>query len=380
MIYLDNSATTRPHQDVLETYTKVSYDYFGNPSSLHTLGMEAEGLLTKARSAIADQLHVSAKEILFTSGGTEGNNLAIKGTAYHKKSRGRHLITTEVEHASSYETYKELEADGFEVTYLSVDSNGRVSLEDVKKAIRKETILVSIIHVNNETGTIQPIEEIGQLLNHFPQVRFHVDDVQGITKVPLNIKKAKIDLLTASAHKFHGVRGTGMLYVRNGVRLKPQIHGGVQEMEVRSGTEHVAGAVAMARALRMEMEKAQKEKSHLVKLHSKLIHSLPTIDGVTINSPLEKSAPHIINFSVESIKPEVLIQSLSAKKIYVSTKSACSSKLAEPSRVLLAMGKNSTAAGSAIRVSLSYETTEKEIDVFLRELKKIIPTLVGVRK
>lgn len=317
---------------------------------------------------------------MFTSGGTEGNNLAIKGTAYHKKSRGRHLITTEVEHASSYETYKELEADGFEVTYLSVDSNGRVSLEDVKKAIRKETILVSIIHVNNETGTIQPIEEIGQLLSHFPQVRFHVDDVQGITKVPLNIKKAKIDLLTASAHKFHGVRGTGMLYVRNGVRLKPQIHGGVQEMEVRSGTEHVAGAVAMARALRMEMEKAQKEKSHLVKLHSKLIHSLPTIDGVTINSPLEKSAPHIINFSVESIKPEVLIQSLSAKKIYVSTKSACSSKLAEPSRVLLAMGKNSTAAGSAIRVSLSYETTEKEIDVFLRELKKIIPTLVGVRK
>ncbi|WP_368503544.1 cysteine desulfurase family protein [Alkalihalophilus sp. As8PL] len=380
MIYLDNSATTRPHKEVLDTYIKVSYDFFGNPSSLHTLGMEAEGLLTKARTAIASQLQVGAKEILFTSGGTEGNNLAIKGTASHKKSKGRHLITTEVEHASSYETYKELEQAGFEVTYLKVDSDGRISLEELEQSIRKETILVSIIHVNNETGTIQPIEKIGRLLSKYPQVRFHVDDVQGITKVPLNIKKAKIDLLTASAHKFHGVRGSGLLYVRDGVRLKPQIHGGVQEMQMRSGTEHVAGAVAMAKALRIEMEKAKEGRADLVKLHSKLIHTLPKIEGVTMNSPLNGVAHHIINFSVDSIKPEVLIQSLAQKKIYVSTKSACSSKLAEPSRVLLSMGKDNHAASSAIRVSLSYETTEQEIQFFIQELKKIIPTLLGVKK
>ncbi|WP_100373778.1 cysteine desulfurase family protein [Bacillus sp. FJAT-45037] len=379
MIYLDNSSTTRPHQEVLETYTKVSFDYFGNPSSLHTLGMEAEGLLSKARAAIASLLVVSAREILFTSGGTEGNNLAIKGTAYHKRSKGRHLITTEIEHASSYETYKELESDGFDVTYLPVDHEGRVSIEALEQAIRKETILVSVIHVNNETGVIQPIEKIGQLLTKYPQVRFHVDDVQGLTKVPLNIKSAKVDLLTASAHKFHGVRGSGFLYVREGVRLKPQIHGGVQEMQMRSGTEHVAGAVSMAKALRMELERAKEGRKQLVKLHSKLIHRLPTIDGISLNSPHENVAHHIINFSVDSMKPEVLIQSLSSKKIFVSTKSACSSKLAEPSRVLLAMGLDSNKASQAIRVSLSYETTEKDIETFLYELKKLLPTLVGVR-
>jgi cysteine desulfurase len=374
MIYLDNSATTKPYQEVVETYAKVASTYFGNPSSLHSLGMQAEGLVTESRSRIANVLGVKAKEIIFTSGGTEGNNIAIKGTAWAKKNRGKHLITSQVEHASVTEAFTQLEQEGFEVTYLPVDHEGRIDVFELEAAIRPDTTLVSIIHVNNETGTIQPINEIGKLLEKFPHLLFHVDHVQGITKVPLNIRESGIDLCSCSAHKFHGMKGNGFLFVREGVRVDSLFHGGEQENQLRAGTENVAGIVSMAKALRIASEQERHYKK-LVSLREVLITQLKTIEGVVINSPENHAAPHIVNFSIPKTKPEVVVQSLTAKEVYVSTKSACSSKLSAPSRVLSAMGLSEERASSGIRVSFSYETTKQEVDQFIKELKVIIPEL-----
>lgn len=377
MIYLDNSATTKPYDEVIDTFVTVSRDFFGNPSSLHTLGMRAEKLLIEARERIARLLDVQPNELVFTSGGSEGNNFAIKGTAYARRNRGNHLITTAVEHPSVLEPFKQLERQGFEVTYLPVDRFGQISVDDLKNALRPTTILVSIGHVNSEVGTIQPIEEIGQLLSDYPTVYFHVDHVQGLTKVPLSLKKANIDLCTASAHKFHGLKGTGFLYVREGVQLQSLIHGGAQEHALRAGTENVASIVAMAKALRIAFSKMEKRRDTLVKLRKQLIDELEKLENVTVNSPVN-GAPHIVNFSILHVKPEVVIQSLSAKDIYVSTKSACSSKLSEPSKTLLAMGLGEERAQSSIRVSFSYETTERELRTFITELEALIPKLVKV--
>ncbi|KHF37754.1 cysteine desulfurase family protein [Halalkalibacter okhensis] len=377
MIYLDNSATTKPFQEVVETYAKVASTYFGNPSSLHSLGMQSEGLIGESRNRIAQILGIKSNEIIFTSGGTEGNNIAIKGTARAKQSRGKHLITTQVEHASADEAFLQLEREGFDVTYLPVDQEGRVSVEQVKNAIRPDTILISMIHVNNETGTILPIEEIGELLKSYPQTLFHVDHVQGVTKVPLDLKKSRIDLCTFSAHKFHGLKGNGFLFVREGLRIDALFHGGTQESRLRAGTENVAGIVAMAKALRMSFEQDPKRKE-LEQLRHYLITHLKKLDGVVLNSPEQMAAPHIVNFSIPGVKPEVIVQSLTAKEIYVSTKSACSSKASEPSRVLLAMGISEERANSGIRVSFSFETTVAELDQLITGLKGIIPELLEV--
>ncbi|MCL7747816.1 cysteine desulfurase family protein [Halalkalibacter alkaliphilus] len=377
MIYLDNSATTKPFQEVIETYAKVASTYFGNPSSLHSLGMQAEGLIGESRNRIARLLGVGANEIIFTSGGTEGNNIAIKGAARAKQNRGKHIITTRVEHPSADEAFVQLEKEGFDVTYLPVDQEGSVSVEQVKKEIRSDTIIVSMIHVNNETGTILPIKEIGQLLKSYPQILFHVDHVQGVTKVPLELRKSGIDLCTFSAHKFHGLKGNGFLFVREGLRIDALFHGGAQESRLRAGTENVAGIVAMAKALRLSFEQDNKRKE-LEQLRHNLITQLKELEGVVINSPEHNAAPHIVNFSIPGAKPEVIVQSLTAKDIYVSTKSACSSKASEPSRVLLAMGLSEERANSGIRVSFSFETTAAELDQFIAELKVIIPELLEV--
>ncbi len=380
MIYLDNSATTKPYKEVVDTFVKVSTTYFGNPSSLHSLGMQAEELMLEARSRIAGLLGVKASEIIFTSGGTEGNNLAIKGAAYARQKRGKHLITTIVEHPSVYETFQQLEKEGYEVTYLPVDQEGRVNAEQVIAAIRPDTILVSIIHVNNETGAIQPIEEIGKQLRAYPRVIFHVDHVQGISKVPLSFKQGNIDLCTCSAHKFHGMKGTGFLFVREGLRLASLLHGGDQENQLRAGTENVAGIVAMAKALRLAEEQAKEKYTQLCELKNQFVNELIKIEGVMVNTPMEKIAPHIVNFSIPYTKPEVVVQSLTAKHIYVSTKSACSSKLSEPSRVLSAMGVGEERAQTGIRVSFSYETTADELKTLLQELNALIPELLEVVK
>lgn len=296
MIYLDNSATTKPYKEVLDTFVTVSEKYFANPSSLHSKGGESENLLGQARKSIAQLLNVTPSEIVFTSGGTEGNNIAIKGIAFQHQNRGKHLITTGVEHASSYESFQFLESQGFEVTYLPVDKNGRVSIEDLKKALRTDTILVSMLHVNNETGTLQPIKEIGEVLKNHPKVFFHVDNVQGIGKVHLPIKEYGIDLCTISAHKIHGLKGTGVLYVKNGVTLSALFTGGEQEYRKRAGTENVAGIVAMAKALRIMLQEMSSKKEQLLSIKNTLITGLQSIEDVEINTPLKESAPILLIF------------------------------------------------------------------------------------
>lgn len=372
MIYFDNSATTKPHKDVLETFTKVSSQYFGNPSSIHSLGLEAENLLRAARMQMATLLGVKEQEIVFTSGGTEGNNFSIKGVAYKYHSRGKHIITTSIEHPSVHNPVLQLEKEGFDVTFLPVGMDGRVRLEDVEKALRDDTILVSMIHVNNEIGTIQPIEEIGRMLQKYPKVLFHVDHVQGIGKVPLNIHENHIDLLTISAHKFHGLKGTGALIVREGLKIEPLLAGGEQERGLRSGTENVAGIAAMAKALRIALEDVSGKINRMKEIREYIRTELENVEGITINTPKEHVAPHIFNFSVAGFKTEVLVHEIAERGVFVSTTSACNSKKNEPSKTLLAMGKDKEIAQSPIRISLSYENTLDEANKAVNVIKDSI--------
>ncbi|MED1861964.1 cysteine desulfurase family protein [Fictibacillus nanhaiensis] len=377
MIYLDNSATTKPYKEVLDTFVTVSEKYFANPSSLHSKGGEAEKLLGQARKSIAQLLEVASTEVVFTSGGTEGNNIAIKGIAFQHQNRGKHLITSSVEHASSHESFQYLESQGFEVTYLPVDHNGLISLEELERSIRPDTILVSLIHVNNETGTIQPIQEIGKILKEHPKIFFHVDNVQGVGKVDLPLKEWGIDLCTISAHKIHGLKGNGILFLKNGVSVSSLFTGGEQELKKRAGTENVAGIVAMAKALRLILQEMQEKKENLFEIKQFLIEELNCIDGIDINTSMKYSAPHIINFSVKGIKPEVLIHSLDKRDVYVSTRSACSSKQGGASRILLEMGLGENRASTAIRLSTSYGNTLKEAELALEILKE---ELINIKK
>lgn len=372
MIYLDNSATTKPYKEVLDTFVTVSEKYFANPSSLHSKGGEAENLLSQARKSIAQLLEVAPSEVIFTSGGTEGNNIAIKGIAFQHQNRGKHLITTSVEHASAYESFQYLEKQGFNVTYLPVNTEGMISLEDLEGAIRPETILVSVIHVNNETGTIQPVKEIGNILKKHPKIFFHVDNVQGIGKVPLPLKDWGIDLCTISAHKIHGLKGNGVLFVKNGVTLSSLFTGGEQELKKRAGTENVAGIVAMAKALRLILQEMNEMKEKILAVKRLFLEGLEDMEDVEINTPENYTAPHIINFSVKGVKPEVLIHSLDKRDVYVSTRSACSSKQGGASRILLEMGLGEKRASTAIRISISYATTLEEAGHALRILKEEI--------
>ncbi|WP_066172944.1 cysteine desulfurase family protein [Bacillus marinisedimentorum] len=379
MIYLDNSATTKPYPEAVEAFATVAQKYFGNPSSLHQMGIQAEKLVEQARTNISKLLGLQPGEIVFTSGGTEGNNTSIKGAALQYRTRGKHIITTGVEHASSHEAFKQLEEFGFEVTYLPVDEYGKVSASTLKKAMRDDTILVSIIYVNNEIGSIQPIEEIGAVLKSFPKALFHIDAIQAAGKVPLPLKKAGVDLATFSSHKFNGLKGTGFMYIRQGVSLFPMFSGGKQEDGSRAGTENVPGIVAAAKALRMTMERAENGGlKHLQNLKRLMMDGLAAIEGIEVNTPAADSAPHIINFSVPGVKPEVLIHSLGEKDIYVSTKSACSSKLASASRILEACGYGEERAISGVRVSTGFGNTEEEVRIFLNELSQVVPKLKKV--
>ena len=380
MIYFDNSATTKPYKEVLDSFLTVSSEFFGNPSSLHGLGGQAEKLLSQARDQIAKLLTVKPTEIYFTSGGTESNNLAIKGTALFAKNKGRHIITTSVEHASVRAAMEQLEEEGFDITYLPVDEAGRVAVDAVAKAIRRDTILVSIMHVNNEIGTIQPIEEIGALLKKYPTILFHVDAVQGIGKVPLSFVDNQVDLCSISAHKFHGLKGTGVLFIRDGARLAPLFSGGNQERKIRSGTENVAGAVAMAKALRMTFVNSKAGIKTMKEVQNLLRTGLNGIECIQIHTPIDHSAPHILNISLTGLKAEVLIHALEEKGIYVSTTSACSSKKKTPSKTLLAMGVSESLADSAIRISLSFENTIEEAKIVIAALEAAAKRLRKVMK
>lgn len=382
-IYLDNSATTPVAPEVQKVLQETISQYYANPSSLHNLGGQAEKLLTKAREVIAQAMEVSPGEIVFTSGGTESNNLAIKGIAFQYRSRGKHLITTQIEHSAVYEVFQSLERDfGFKVTYLPVNRQGVVEVEEVIRALRDDTILVSVMHVNNELGSVQPIEQIGQILKNRPKTFFHVDQVQGFGKVPLHIKRAGIDLLSVSGHKIHAPKGTGLLYVREGITLYPLFHGGGQEKGRRSGTENVPGIVALAKAVRLMKEREEENREHLWQLRRQLIAGLEQMEGVAINTPLDENlaAPHILNLSCPGIKPEVLVHALEEKGIYVSTTSACTSKELKPSRTLEAIGLEEERLHSAIRISTSIYTTADDIRRLLETLRQILPQLKAVMR
>ena len=371
MIYLDNSATTIPEPSVVNSFKQVAERYYANPSSIHSMGAEVERLQEKARTQAANLLQVHPNEIVFTSGGTEGNNLAIKGIAFQYKKRGNHIITTEIEHPSVYEACKSLEDHGFKVTFLPVNEHGVVQLEQLKAAITKDTILVSIMHVNNETGAIQPIQAIGKLLNDYPKINFHVDAVQSIGKVPLPLKEERIDLCTFSGHKIHGLKGTGLLYVKNNIRLSPLFHGGNQENEVRSGTENVAGNVSFVRALRLLKEREKISMHDMKEQQILLLHRLSEIEGVHVNSTID-GAPHIINFSIPGLRAETVIHAMYEAGFVISTQSACSSKRNDISRILQAYGLSEEIAKSGLRVSLSYGTTKTEVEQFLQSLEETI--------
>jgi cysteine desulfurase len=375
MIYFDNSATTRPYKEVIDSFVKVSSDFFANPSSLHKLGGQAEGLINQARNQMAQLLNIKPREIYFTSGGTESNNLAIKGSAVMYKKRGNHIISTAIEHPSIRESLEQLKAQGFEITYLSVDSDGRINIDDLIKSIRDETILVSMIHVNNEVGSIQPIKEVGSLLKKYPKVLFHVDHVQGVTKVPLDFHECGIDLCSISAHKFHGLKGNGLLFIREGIRISPLITGGNQEWTLRSGTENVAGIIAMAKALRLSLLKMEKSLQKVDNIKRYLFEELKKENDIIIHTPSEYSAPHILNFSIKGFRSEVVVHALEESNIYVSTTSACSSKIKTVSHILLAMGIEEEIAKSAIRLSLSFENTEEEAKIVIKALRQTIQKL-----
>ncbi|MCD5485749.1 cysteine desulfurase family protein [Lactobacillus delbrueckii] len=373
MIYFDNSATTKMAPEALETYSQVVTKIWGNPSSLHKLGDRAHGLLEASRKQVADLLGVNTDEIYFTSGGTESNNTAIKGTAWAKREFGKHIITSSVEHASVANTFTELENLGFRVTRLPVDKEGRVNPEDLKAALDKDTTLVSIMGVNNEIGTIQPIKEISEILADYPNIHFHVDNVQALGKgIWDQVFTSRVDMMSFSSHKFHGPRGIGILYKKRGRMLMPLCEGGGQEKGLRSGTENLAAIAAMAKAARLlltdEKEKADREYAIKEKI-SKYLTGKP---GIHIFSPLKANfAPHILCFALEGIRGETMVHTLEDQDIYISTTSACTSKKADEASTLVAMKTPDAIATSAVRLSFDESNTLEEADEFIAAFDEI---------
>lgn len=380
MIYLDNSATTKPYPEVLQVHQQVSERFFGNPSSLHQLGIDASRLLSETRKQILHYTGFTQYEIIFTSGATEANNIAIKGAALAKMNRGRHIVTTAIEHPSVIESFEQLKTlFGFDISYIQVNEHGRADMTHLKEVLRPDTVLVSLMHVNNETGAIQPIEEAASIIRKYAkEAIFHVDGVQGIGKVPLP-KEMDIDLLTMSGHKIHGLKGTGALFLKKEIVLAPFITGGEQELGLRSGTENPAGAVSLAKAIKQSFEHLNKYHDEMVALKTELEQQLGKIEGVVINTPLTHSAPHIVNFSVPGIQIEVLLHMLEKEGIYVSTTSACSAKKKEPSRVLLAMGKSEEAAKSSMRISLTYGQGPELAPQIITSIAQSVKKLKGMR-
>ena len=376
-VYLDNSATTKCFPSVAEVMTKIMCEDYGNPSSMHMKGVEAEQYLKASRHTIAKVLKVNEKEIFFTSGGTESDNLAIIGTALANHRRGKHIITTQIEHPAVLEPMEYLESIGYQVTYLPVDSKGRIRLEDLEKALRKDTILVSIMHTNNEIGSLMPIAEAGSLIKRFsPSICFHVDGVQGFGKKKIFPKKMGIDLLSVSGHKIHGPKGIGFLYVNEKVKIQPILFGGGQQKGLRSGTENVPAIAGLGKAVEEIYQFLDQDVERIYQLKQYLVEGLEKLPGVTVNGYTGyDSAPHVVSMSVEGVRSEVLLHALEDKKIYVSAGSACASNKPMVSKTLKAIGVKKELLDSTIRLSLSVFTTKEEIDYTLRALYDIIPML-----
>lgn len=369
MIYLDNCATTKPYKEVLETFVEVNDNYYGNPASINKFGKTTNKLLDAARKQVADILKVKKETIYFTSCATESNNIAIIGSVEHKKDFGNRIIVSKIEHPSVLETYRELERRGFILDYLNVDSNGLIDLNHLKSLLTKETILLSVMHVNNVYGGVQPIKEIVELLKEYPKVHFHVDGVQGVLKKEINL--SDIDSYSISAHKFHGIKGVGILYLKSRRTVHNITFGGGQENGLRSGTVNVAGAVSLAKALRLSYERTPDVLKKHREFKKLIINELDSINNVVINSPLDDNyVDSIINISLPKIKGEAIVNSLNERGIMVSTTSACSSKTFHLNEALYARGLSKENIEGSIRVSFSYKTKLEEIKTFVKVFKE----------
>jgi cysteine desulfurase len=371
IIYLDNAATTQVDEKVVKAMIPYFIEKYGNASSVHILGQEAKRELENARKTIAKSINAKTEEIFFTSGGTESNNLALKGVVEASSKGKKHIITTKIEHDCILNTAKWLEKQGVEVSYLNVGKEGFVKIDELKNAIKENTILVSIIHANNEIGTIQPIEEIGKIC-HEKGVYFHIDACQSYTKTEIDVKKQNLDLVTLNAHKIHGPKGVGAIFIRKGVEIKPIMHGGGQESGIRSGTINVSGIIGFAKAAQIASSGDVKK---MTKLRDKLIDGILKIPNTQLNGPRENRICNNTNFCFNNIEGEAIGSYLLAYDICSSTGSACSSRSLEPSHVLMAIGLSHQKANSSLRLSLSKFTTEEEIDKVLEVMPKIVEKL-----
>lgn len=376
-VYLDNSATTKCLPSVAQLMTKIMCEEYGNPSSMHRKGVESEKYVRYAKETIAKCLKVQEKEILFTSGGTESDNIALIGTALANARAGRHIITTRIEHPAVLQTCAYLEEQGFAVTYLPVDEKGIIALEDLQRAMTPQTILVSIMHTNNEIGSLQPIAQAGELIKRMnPTTIFHVDAVQGFGKFRIYPKKMNIDLLSVSAHKIHGPKGVGFLYINEKVKIRPIIFGGGQQKGMRSGTENVPGIAGMAMAVEECYHDFEQKIDYLYALKNRFMQGVLQIEGVKINGLTGRdSAPHVVSVSIAGVRSEVILHALEDKGIYVSAGSACASNHPQTSKTLMAINLDRNLWDSTIRFSMSVFTTKEEIDYTLQVLYDMIPML-----
>ncbi|EJO5348034.1 cysteine desulfurase NifS [Clostridium botulinum] len=373
-VYMDHAATTYTKPEVLEEMLPFFTENFGNPSSLYSFSDKTKKAVNLARERVANALNAKKNEIFFTSGGSEADNWVLKGIAYANKNKGKHIITTKIEHHAILHTAQFLEKEGFKVTYLPVDEEGFVSVEDVKTAITDETILVSVMFANNEIGTIEPIKEIGQLCRE-KNIYFHTDAVQAIGHVDIDVKDMNIDLLSMSAHKFYGPKGIGALYIRNGVKIQNLIHGGGQERGKRASTENIAGIVGLGKAIELAMDNMGEENKKLANLREKLVKGIEkAIPEVKLNGPrdMSKRLPNNVNFSFIGIEGETLLLDLDMNGIFASTGSACASASLDPSHVLLSIGLPHEIAHGSLRLSLGAKNTEEDVDYVLEVLPKII--------
>lgn len=381
-VYLDNSATTKVFPEVAQLMTKIMCEDYGNPSSMHRKGVEAEQYIRYAKDTLARILKVTEKEIVFTSGGTESDNMALIGCALANIRRGKHLITTQIEHPAILQTFAHLENIGFRVTYLPVNKHGQIRLEDLRKAITPETILVSIMHTNNEIGSLQPVAEAGELIKKMnPGTLFHVDAVQGFGKARIYPKKMNIDLLSVSGHKIHGPKGVGFLYIGDKVKIQPIVYGGGQQKNMRSGTENVPGIAGMAKAAEMLYQNLDKEVEKLYGLKEYFVKGLSKLEGIQVNGLLSDeadcrgTAPHVVSVSIAGVRSEVILHALEDKGIYVSAGSACASNKPQTSATLKAIGLQRELWDATIRFSFSVYTTREELDYTLQVLYDLIPML-----
>lgn len=380
MIYFDNSATTKPYPEALATYTEVATRIWGNPSSLHNLGSQATRILEASRKQIAELIGKKAEEIYFTSGGTEGDNWILKGVAFEKAPYGKHIIVSDIEHPAIKESAAWLKTQGFEVDYAPVDARGFVKVDALASLLRPDTTLVSVMAVNNEIGSIQPIHEIAALLEDRPTISFHVDAVQALAKVATEVYlPERVDFATFSSHKFHGLRGVGFVYIKEGKKITPLLTGGGQEKEMRSTTENVAGIAATAKALRLAMENQEAFASKTQQMKEVIRKELANYPDVTIFSGEDHFAPHILTFGIKGVRGEVVVHAFEEFDIYISTTSACSSKAGKPAGTLIAMGVDKSVAQTAVRLSLDLENDMSQVEQFLTKFKLIYEQTRKVR-